>query len=671
MRLNTLFQDGAVLQRDGLIPVWGSGAQPGVLIQAELAGKTVYSRVRANGCFLLRLPPLPAGGPWTLTVSTPSNGDSALVRNVLIGEVWLAGGQSNMEYEIGSEWAPLREPQTRAEVQQVSRNQQQEFMEKIAAVGRFRYFKVQKNASGLPEEDVSGQWLDVAGPDAANISAVAGWFGLQLCLHLRIPVGIVVSAWSGSVAEAWISRTGLKTIPDFENTVSRLDRLYSQPETWPDDGSMIGDIQGVFQRCTRTDPGDSGSGRGWADSDFDDSVWQDMTVPGSWIRQHLAGNGAVWARCEVVIPEAWTGQDLLLQTGGIDKQDITFFNGREVGRTGSGFETRFCDQCRQYRISADLVKPGRNLIAVRAFSFLYDGSLGGSPESWKIFPSDRPEPAIPLAGTWKFHSEFDWGIITLPEKEKIRPRGPGNHNTPGILFDSMIRPLIPFVIRGVIWYQGESNAHTHTDAASYAGKLTALIDDWRYRWSQGDFPFIQTQLADYTVPQNRSWPRLWAVLREQQDRVCRDLPAVYMIPALDIGDKKDIHPQNKKPVGERLAAAALHEVYGFREICCHGPELCGWSVDGSTVKLSFRFADGLFLRNAVYDDFCLAGPDGVFFRPDEVSADGPVLSVRSAHVKNPCQIRYAWKNDPDPVLFNAAGWPAYPFWISLISPPES
>ena len=664
MRLNGLFQDGAVLQRDSVIPVWGREARPGARITAELAGKTVYSKVRPDGRFLLRLPPLPAGGPWVLTVSTPADGDSVTVRDILVGELWLASGQSNMEYEIGSEWAPLRPPRTRAEVQQVGRAQQKDFLEKVSGLDHFRYFKVEKCASGLPEDDISGQWCEVSGSAALNISAVAGWFGLKLRQNLGIPVGILVSAWSGSIVEAWTSRAGLKNNPDTTEMVSRLDELYSKAESWPADGSLACDITSVFRRCSRTDPGNTGVSRGWANPGFDDSGWLDIEIPGSWIGQHLAGSGAVWIRREITIPEDWAGLDLVLETGGIDKHDITYFNGVEIGRTGCGFETGYCEQCRRYRIPARNVHSGRNILAIRAFSFLYDGAFGGSPEAWRIStpnPADRP---IPLAGKWKFHCEFDWGIIRVTEKDKIRPWGPGNPNTPGILFDSMIRPLIPMAFRGVIWYQGESNAHSGEDAGSYAGKLSALIHDWRFRWGQGNFPFIQTQLPEYTVPNAESAQLLWAVLREQQAEVCR-LPAVYMIPTLGLGDKKDIHPQNKRPIGIRLAELALHRIYGFGSICGNGPEPSSWSVDNSTVKLFFRHADGLYLKGTDFGCFCLAGPDNVFYEADEAAVSDNMLLLRSHRVAAPCQVRYAWKNDPDPVLFNAADWPAGPFRIDL------
>lgn len=663
MKLNPLFSDGAVFQRDQQIAVWGRTAAGDLPVQAELAGKKAYTRSRRDGSFLLRLPPMPAGGPYELSVSAPGNGERVVIHDILIGEVWLASGQSNMEYELGSEWAALlkEDPEKRAAAQKVSRAQFREYLDKNSEPDRIRYFKVERCASGLEENEAAGSWKNMREENAGGVSAVAAWFALNLMERLQVPVGILFSAWGGTGVDAWTSRSGLAANPDTAKQLSAYDEKFSQPHFWEvkekkTTSAPAADPIGF----ARKDPGIQPLAADWAAPDFDDSSWQEMKVPGSWVRQSIAGNGAVWIRREIELPADWAGRELVLETGGIDKHDIAYFNGQEIGRTGTDFETQYYCIPRRYPVPAALTAGRRAVIAIRAFSFLYDGAFGGSPDSYRIYPADAESQAILLAGVWKVHSEFDWGWLA-PKAITEQPL-PGNPSIPGILFDGMIRPLCRYALRGAIWYQGENNASTFAEALQYSGKLAAMIRDWRTRWELGDFPFIQVQLANFAAPADYDGFSGWPVLREQQDKVCGILSNVCRITAIDAGETLDIHPQNKRTVGFRLAALALKKIYGCPDSCggC-GPVLKQWKMENGGVRLSFENAAGLHFRKEHPGSFQLAGADRKFHPADAVRIEDNTVVVSSSAVKNPESVRYAWAQNPESILFNGDDLPMFPF----------
>ena len=281
----------------------------------------------------------------------------------------------------------------------------------------------------------------------------------------------------------------LKTNPDTRPLIEHWEELRRQAKCW--EPSEMEPLQ-VFHYA-KPDDGNKGFGQGWADPAFDDSAWKTMTIPGSWIDQEIGGNGAVWIRRKIELPAAWAGQEITLHLGGIDKHDITYFNGIEIGRTGMELETGYWNQPRTYRIPGGLVKAGENILAIRAFSFAFDGAFGGEPDMYCISGPDSSK--IPAAGEWRAQIEYDRGRIG-----RLTDYGIGNHNTPGLQFDSMVWPLIPYAVRGVLWYQGENNAVTRADSASYRRKLETMIRDWRFHWERPELPFIVVQLPRYRAP---------------------------------------------------------------------------------------------------------------------------------------------------------------------------
>ena len=638
MKLGSPFSHGAVLQRGMPVAVWGE-TLPGVLVRAEIAGKEGYAKSSGSGDFLLRLPPMEAGGPFELKVSVPGREEESVVlRDVLVGEVWLCSGQSNMEYRLESDCAVVPPP---AGTEPLSRRQEREFLDLAAETGDFRFFTVPEKVAGCREKYCGGEWRPMDRANASKASAVAAWFGLKLRGRLHVPVGLICCSWGGTIVETWTSPEALRFNPDTRADIEAWEAERSGKEIWSVKTPSIDD---QIKSIAVPDRGNRGVADGWAEPGFDDSGWAVMEIPGSWIVQRIAGNGAVWVRRKVVVPAELAGREMILRTGGIDKHDIAYFNGVEIGRTGKDLETCFWNSPREYRIPGELVRSGENTIAIRAFSFAMDGAFMPPDEAYLL---TAPGISIPLAGEWRAKAEYDLGRITPP-----RRRGVDMPNMPGALFDSMIRPLLPFALRGVLWYQGECNANTPEEAQTYRRKMTTMIRDWRRRWGAPELAFLQVQLADYRSPKQYDRWSPWAVLRDGQRRACLDEPRVFLATALGTGDAADIHPQDKKTVGFRLAAAALHHCYGQREILPEGPAFERAVPEGGALRLFFRHAEGMTLRGEPGRAFRLAGSDGVYHPADRAEIDGGTLLLSSEKVPHPLTVRYAWADNPESILWN-------------------
>ena len=651
LNLNNLFQDGAIFQCRKAIPVWGR-ADANEKISVEFAGQTVYTRSNSKGAFKVRLNAVEPGGPYVLKVTLCPSGESVICNDILVGEVWLASGQSNMEYLIGADSATHNCTNPKG----LNRAQEKEFKESIKNPEKLRFIVVEKNASAVEEEDFIGKWQYMTAENAPFCSAVAAWFGKYIQEKIDVPVGLIVSAWGGTIAEAWTSRSGLLNNPETAHLINQLDRINSEDDLW--DSTLVNNLNNTIP-AAYIDSGNEGVKWGWAENNFDDSSWVNMQVPGSWIQQKISGNGAIWARKELSLSGEWQGKDLLLELGGIDKQDITYFNGVEIGRTGKGAETQWYDKKRSYKIPASLVKAGKNVIAVRAYSFLYDGSFNGDSSCYNLISTDDGKK-IELAGEWKACAEKDFGILA---GNSLR-LGPGNANTPSILFNGMIKPLLPYALRGAIWYQGESNANDIYNSESYFKKLENMVRDWYYNFEQGEFPFIQVQLAYFYrgIENSKCNPNsTWAVLRENQRLLTEKMGNVYMASAIDIGDHNDIHPQDKKSVGYRMAQNALFNVYRYTDVVPCGPMYKSYIVENGKIRLFFDNAEGMYIKEDCEQSFFVSGIDGKYYPADEVIIDGSSIIVSSENVQYPCFVRYAWADDPVCSLYNSADLPASSF----------
>jgi len=639
MKLGSLFTHYAVLQRNIPVSIWGE-TLPNTLVRAQIDGNEAYTKSSRGGSFLLRLPPMDAGGPFELTVSLPDvPEESVTLKNILIGDVFLFSGQSNMQYTLGSRRAKEL-PEDGSEP--VCVQQEKEFLNSIRDPETLRFITVPMKGTGCREPYFEGVWQTMTGENAPAASAVAAWFGLKLRDSLNIPIGLICCSWGGSSVETWISPASLKMLPETRDSILRWEELKQKAAPWT--SSKETNTDALLREFTSPNRQNKGFELGWAETGWDDSDWGSMTIPGSWINQCIAGNGAVWVRKKIHIPPELAGKDLLLRLGAIDKQDTTYFNGVQIGRSGKDWDLDFFDKPRSYKVPGSLVQAGENTLAVRAYSFAWDGSFMPPENAYSL---QGPDFSLPLAGEWKAKAEIDFGIVSF------LPFGLDIPNTPGLLFDAMIRPLLPASIRGVVWYQGETNAGNVPRAKSYLAKMETLIRDWRFHFEQPDLPFFHVQLADYMHPADFDPFSSWAILRDVQLKVCRKLPEVYLATALDTGEENDIHPQNKKDVGFRLAASALHHLYGRSDILPCGPEFREAKPEGGALRVFFLHADGMNLRGKPGRSFFLAGENRKFYPADKAEISGDSILLSSEMVKAPRYVRYAWSNNPVSILFNA------------------
>ncbi|MEX0326271.1 MAG: sialate O-acetylesterase [Puniceicoccaceae bacterium] len=631
LRLASLFQDHAVLQRDMDLPLWGWG-QPMARMRATLAGHEARACANESGRFEFRLPALPAGGPHILRVENETSGESVEVTDILIGEVWIASGQSNMEWSM------------QACGDRVARD--------IASADfpSLRFFQVGKRALLGSHEGVSGEWKCVSPESVADCSAVAYSFGRSLQRELNLPIGLIVSAYGGTIIESWTSRMGLMRNPESMARCLDYDRRNHSPEAWEDAGTSQ-PTGSTFPE----DPGNVGFGAGWALPEWDDTDWPMMELPNTWQSQGYSHSGVLWFRKRVSIPMHWKGKPLRLELGAIDKQDITYVNGREVGRTGKGLEMDHYLVERKYPVPGELAAEldGEIVIAVRVCSFAYDGGLTGPTAAMCLHPVDAEDERIPLSGEWRVAVEHDYGHV-----ETSYLVGPDQPNSPHRLFDNMIAPLIPYAIRGGLWYQGESNAVL---GFGYRRYLEALIFDWRYLWGQGEFPFHIVQLPNYLGLEPYQEHSSWAKLRQAQMETL-NVPNTGMAITLDLGEADDLHPANKMPVGERLALSVLVDVYGLSGSPC-GPLLKSWSIEDGRIICEFHHVEnGLStLDGAQPCGIFIAGEDRLFLEADASIHVGRLVCSHP-DIATPRAVRYAWANNPARFnLCNASGQLASPF----------
>ncbi len=618
VKLAALFGDHMVFQRETRAPVWG-WADPGesITVRASWDGKPSLTLADEDGKWMVRLDTPEAGGPHTVTVS----GKNEIVLNdVFSGEVWVCSGQSNMQWGVSQSKDPDAE---------------------IAAATHplIRFFNVQRTFAMEPQDDCTGEWSVCDPSTIAPFSAVGYYFGRELLHELEVPIGLIGSNWGGTVAESWTSEPTLRReLPEFAETLDRIDETVASPGTEP----SVAELQAAWwQRHADSEPGMTG---GWMDASFDDDTWSTAAIPGRWEDIELKGfDGCVWYRRVVELPNTWGGRDLALEIGPVDDMDLTWFNGELVGETrrDGAWNTP-----RSYFVPAAAVKGGANVITVCAVDTGGVGQLGD--DTMRLRPADEPDAAgIALAGDWKFHQGASMGDLGGWPR-----RGWFHQNRPTALSNGMIAPLVPFAIRGAIWYQGESNVKR---AAQYRRLFPAMIEDWRERWGRGDFPFYFVQLAPFGYGGDTGEA---AELREAQTKTL-SLPSTGMAVTMDIGNPTDIHPRNKQDVGKRLALWALAKTYG-KKVKYSGPLYRSMAVEGAAIRLTFDHAEGLTSGEAPPSHFTIAGADQVFHAAS-ARIDGETVVVSSDAVAAPVAVRFAWGAADEPNLKNGAGLPAPSF----------
>ncbi|HEY6805415.1 MAG TPA: sialate O-acetylesterase [Pyrinomonadaceae bacterium] len=629
--LPAIIGDNMVLQQDKKVRIWG-WAQPKEQVTVALGTNKASTTADDNGHWQALIGPLKAGGPFEMTI----NGRNTLtIKNILVGEVWVCSGQSNMEW-------PLINARGGAETVANSNNPE------------LRLFTVQKATANAPLEDVKGQWVVTSPENAGQFSAVGYFFGRELNQKLKVPVGLIHTSWGGTPAEAWTSRDALASVPELQPILDRFqDRLKDLPQRQQDYERRLAEW---VHTNLYEDTGNKGEALGYATLETNTTDWQTMNLPQYFETAGIKMDGAIWFRKEVEIPAAWAGKPLDLNLTSIDDYDTTYFNGTKVGGIGREKPDSYMVP-RRYTIPSELVKAGRNVIAVRVFDSAGEGGFGSAGRMTLSPIGSSGSEAIALAGPWSYKIETqltpktpDWG--SRPEAP-----GPTNQNSPSVLYNAMIAPIVPLTIRGAIWYQGESNAGR---AYQYRTLFPLMIRNWRTMWGEGDFPFYFVQLANWQPIKDQPGDSEWAELREAQTMTLKE-PQTGMAVIIDIGETNDIHPKNKTDVGHRLALWALANTYG-QKLEFAGPTFNSFSVDGNKLRVKFKHtAGGLKTTDgAAPKAFAIAGEDHKFVWA-EAKIDGDSIVLWSKDVAKPVAVRYAWADNPVTNLFSKIDLPAAPF----------
>jgi len=621
-----LFSDNMVLQQKTDAPIWGTTkANKKVLVKTSWDNKIYETQADNAGNWNLKVQTPGAGGPYQIVVKAD---ETKTLNNVMIGEVWICSGQSNMEMPL-SGWAKVD-------------NYEQEIAN--ANHPNIRLFQVEKSTKLSPAKDIKvlgNSWLICSPANIPEFSATAYFFAVNLSKMLKnIPIGLIHASWGGTPAEAWTSAKSLNQMPDFQDYLAALKQIPSDPI---EQKEYIDKEQNTYNaQLTTKDRGYSEGKTLWVGTAVDDNNWEAMYVPKNWEDQTLKNfDGVVWLRKTIEIPASQAGKDLTLNLGTVDDNEITYFNDQQIGAT-QGW-----DRERTYLIPGKLVKEGKNIITVRVFDSGGGGGIYGSPD--KVFLTNGSAFKLSLSGDWKYKIGFSMMEIVAP---KVMP----NQVQPTTLFNGMINPLIPYAFGGVIWYQGEANEFR---AEQYSRLFPLLIHDWRSYWDK-DFPFYFVQLANYKKRVDNPEKAEWAELREAQQSGLQ-LSNTGMAVIIDIGNGENIHPTNKQDVGKRLALLAADKTYGVKVIS-EGPKMQSYKITGSKVEITYSsIGSGLSIHDgSELKGFAVAGVDKKFhWATAEIKGDKVIL--HAPEVEFPIAVRYAWANNPECNLYNNEGLPAAPF----------
>lgn len=619
IRLPRLIRDSMILQRDSKVKIWG-WASPNEKVTVSFNKKTYRSKADTQGNWYLFLPPVKAGGPYQLEISGKNK---ITLKDILFGDVWFCSGQSNMVHQLNIHDVTYADEIANANYPEI----------------RQFWIPTLTNLQGPQPDLPAGNWKAAVGEDVRPFSAVAYFFAKQIHEKYKTPVGIINASVGGTPIEAWTSEEGFR---DFSSILSVIQK-----------NKDTAYINSFNRRPTPTrnnppvDMGLTGPVK-WSDPAYIPKGWRTINIPGYWEDQGIKDlNGVVWYRKEIDIPAQMTGKAAKVFLGRIVDADELYINGKSVGNTTYQYPQR------RYKIPSDILKPGKNLFVIRVSN---NAGKGG-------FVPDKPyclfsgNDTIDLKGTW----EYKVGMV-YPSFGGGPGGGISYQNQPAALYNAMVAPAINYTIKGFCWYQGESNAGKPEE---YASLQTAIINDWRNKWNQGTLPFFYVQLPgfmDYNYLPSES---NWAVLREAQ-RKALSVDNTAMVVAIDLGEWNDIHPDNKKTVGDRLAIAAFNKAYG-ETVVYSGPIAEGLTIEGN--KLIIRFTatgSGLITNDGETPaEFAIAGADKKFVWA-KARIEGNQVIVWSDQITDPVYVRYAWADNPvNPNLYNKEGLPASPFQLSL------
>lgn len=623
--LPSVYTDNMVLQQKSTLRIHGKATpKSDVTLQTGWSRAAVTVKSDARGHWYMEVATPKAGGPYELTFS---DGEDVTLKNVLVGEVWLGSGQSNMEMPLAG-WGKVFN-----------------YEEEIANANfpQIRLFQV-KNVLDLKERDcfsleyAMGGWQECSPKTVPEFSALCYFFACRLWDELKVPVGVIDDNWGGTPAQAWTRAEALGRVRGFEDHVAWTKKVGAK--------NLAAEIEQQTKEWkeafTTKDIGLSAA-RPWYGGDVDDTRWDAMAAPGNWEASKLpALDGVVWMRKTIDITAAQAGKDMELSLGCVDDADMTYFNGEKVGEcTGHKLE-------RVYKVPGKLVKEGKNTITVRVTDMGTQGGLCGPAE--KMFCTVGGA-RIALAGEWKYAVGMNAAHLAA------RPREVNSHY-PSVLYNAMISPLVDFPVKGIIWYQGCSNVGA---AVQYESLFQAMIQDWRLQWQQPDMPFYFAQLANYLTPRDVQPDSEWALLREAQEKALK-LHNTGMACNIDIGDAKDIHPKSKRELGRRMAAIALHKTYGMKNVAYTAPVYKGYQIVGDEMHIEFDYPEGSepFIEGRDLPGFTICGTDNKWHVGRAWTQDGKVI-VTSNKVKNPVAVRYGWADNPTCTLRTKGNFPVTPF----------
>ncbi|HAQ38692.1 MAG TPA: hypothetical protein DCQ58_09310 [Saprospirales bacterium] len=611
--LPQIFSENMVLQRDIPLTVWG-WADPGEKIEVKFNQQLLKVKADKKGNWKVVLAKELAGGPFELKVIGKKN--VIQIKNVLVGEVWLCSGQSNMEWTV-------RQSMNAQEVIQNADNPM------------IRHIKVDRTISSIPVKDITEtEWQVCESSTVGSFTGVGYFFAKVLYEKLKVPVGIINSSWGGSNIETWISKEGFEGSEEFKNMIAQMPVIDM-------DAMMQMRIAGSLNRIEALQGSRPGSlnGEQFIQPYFNDSKWPEIMQPLLWEAQEIGDlDGVVWLRKTIHLDQVDIVSGAILELSKIDDTDVTYLNGVQIGNTNQ------YDLKRRYLLPEGLLKVGNNVITIKITDTGGGGGIYGADEEVRLTLGEK---IIPLNGKWKYQVT---DIIKSANQNSL----------PSLCYNAMIHPLVPYGIRGALWYQGESNAGR---AYQYRTAFPLMISDWRQKWALGDFPFYFVQLATFKTGGDSNEGCGWAELREAQTLTLGKVPNTGMCVTTDIGDPNDIHPVNKQDVGKRLAFMALNDVYEM-PVISRGPSFKSIKKEGKKLVLSFEdIGSGLYTpdKYGYLKGFELAGADRKFYFARAYIQKNQVI-VEADQVDAPVAVRFGWIGDASECnLFNKEGFPAVPF----------